>query len=426
MKRVAVIGAGAAGLAALRHLVAKPNTYTPMAYEQAGKVGGTWIYNDQTGTDEHGLPVFSSMYKNLRTNLPKEIMQYIDYPFPKHLPSFCRHQDVLQYLDDFADRFSLKEHIKFNKKVTCVTPLHLNDGSVRWNVSVADSWEHDNDTVHTEVFDAVFVGVGHYSLPLVPTIPGMDQFGGLVMHSHDYRVPEAFTGMRVLCLGAAASGQDIALEIATKAKEVIISHNKPRLQSELPDNVRQTLGVESLSENSAKMKDGGECGIDVVLLCTGYRFSFPFLSEDCHLKIEEERVMPLYKHIIHTEFPSLAFIGICKVVLPFPHFECQVKFTLSAWEDVFKLPSREEMDADIQQDFEWRQSTGMPTRYAHHLSKLQWSYNDMLADLGKFPRLDPLVHQLYETVHETRALHLTTYKNEQYRLTEDGYTSSQS
>lgn len=64
--RVAVIGAGAAGLVALRHLAAHPDVFVPVAYEMTNNVSGTWVYTDKTGNDEHGLPIHSSMYKNLR------------------------------------------------------------------------------------------------------------------------------------------------------------------------------------------------------------------------------------------------------------------------------------------------------------------------------------------------------------------------
>ena len=41
-----------------------------------------------------------------------------------------------------------------------------------------------------------------------------------VMHSHDYRANSEFRGKRVAVLGAAASGQDIGLEIAQAAAKV--------------------------------------------------------------------------------------------------------------------------------------------------------------------------------------------------------------
>lgn len=64
--RVCVIGAGAGGLNALRHLTAKPHIFKAVAYEQTSVIGGTWVYTENTEVDEHGLPVHSSMYKNLR------------------------------------------------------------------------------------------------------------------------------------------------------------------------------------------------------------------------------------------------------------------------------------------------------------------------------------------------------------------------
>ncbi len=61
----------------------------------------------------------------------------------------------------------------------------------------------------------------HYSTPLIPDITGMESFEGQIIHSHNYRRPEAFGGKRVACLGAAASGQDIALDMAQHAEKVI-------------------------------------------------------------------------------------------------------------------------------------------------------------------------------------------------------------
>ena len=64
--RVCVIGAGAAGLAAARHLTSQLNVFDVSVFEQASCIGGTWVYNENTGTDESGLPIHSSIYRNLR------------------------------------------------------------------------------------------------------------------------------------------------------------------------------------------------------------------------------------------------------------------------------------------------------------------------------------------------------------------------
>ena len=64
MKKIAIIGAGAAGLCCAKHLC---DEFLVRVYEMTGGVGGTWVYTDKTGYDETtGLPIHSSMYHNLK------------------------------------------------------------------------------------------------------------------------------------------------------------------------------------------------------------------------------------------------------------------------------------------------------------------------------------------------------------------------
>ena len=71
----------------------------------------------------------------------------------------------------------------------------------------------------------------HYSVPRVPTIPGLESFPGLVVHSHEYRYPEVYQGMRVVIFGAGSSGEDICLQVAKCAEMVYLSHKKLSLVS---------------------------------------------------------------------------------------------------------------------------------------------------------------------------------------------------
>ena len=65
--RVAVVGAGAAGLCAARHILGRPGRYAPpVVYELTENVGGTWCYEERVGRYDNGQPIPSSMYKNLR------------------------------------------------------------------------------------------------------------------------------------------------------------------------------------------------------------------------------------------------------------------------------------------------------------------------------------------------------------------------
>ncbi|XP_023932680.1 flavin-containing monooxygenase FMO GS-OX-like 7 [Lingula anatina] len=351
-KRVAVIGAGAAGLAALRHTSCRPEVFEVMCFEQSAVIGGTWVYNDDVGTDQYGLPVHSSMYKNLRTNLPKEAMKY--WIIWRDMPTILISRNTLS----------------------------------------------------------------HYSVPLIPDFNGsLTKFEGQVIHSHDYRVPEAFANKVVCCVGCGASGQDIALEVASKAKQVYLSHNKPALSTSLPDNLSQTSGIVELTVDGGMMKNGQKLEFDVLLLCTGYHYSFPFLSANCHVNIDDGRVTPLYKHIVHTEFPTLFFIGICTKLCPFPQFHNTVKFILATLDGTFQLPSKEDMMAEEQREFEWRLKKGYAHRHAHLMGPLQWDYFNELADLGKYERLPKAVQNLFDEIHRTRCNDLQNYRNINYQIT---------
>lgn len=61
---IAVIGAGPSGLCAAKHAIG--HGYNVTVYEQTSEIGGTWVYTDQTDTDDYGLPIHTSMYKNMR------------------------------------------------------------------------------------------------------------------------------------------------------------------------------------------------------------------------------------------------------------------------------------------------------------------------------------------------------------------------
>ena len=63
--RVCIVGAGAAGLCAARHFSVEETVTEIVVFEQANRVGGTWVFTDNTKNDQHDLPVHSSMYLNL-------------------------------------------------------------------------------------------------------------------------------------------------------------------------------------------------------------------------------------------------------------------------------------------------------------------------------------------------------------------------
>lgn len=59
--KIGVVGAGPAGLCAIRQSVAYGCDV--VAFEQGKKIGGTWVYTDNVGKNEFGIEEHSSMYQ---------------------------------------------------------------------------------------------------------------------------------------------------------------------------------------------------------------------------------------------------------------------------------------------------------------------------------------------------------------------------
>lgn len=411
--RVAVIGAGPAGLCAARHLAADPSHFEFKVFEQGGEVGGTWCYTDFTDNDEYGVPIHSSMYKSLKTNIPKEIMPFPDFPFHETEASFVHHTDVLKYLKKYAQCYDLYKHIRLRTVVKKVSPVANGKGDTLWSVVVEDA---ETKEPEEHEFDAVMICNGHYSVPYIPEIKGIEEFKGFVQHSKVYRSADAYRNLRVVVLGAAASGMDIAVEVSAVAEEVSISHNLQEPLMYVPSNVKQVPGIKSASSEGFTFLDGSTAKADALIYCTGYKFDFPFLTPECKVEIQGRRVMPLYKHLIHTELPSICFVGLPFKVLPFPLFHFQIQYFMRTLDGSVTLPSKEEMDEETERDFQKRLAMDMPPSYAHSMGSLQWDYFAELADCLGLKRLPPVVRMVYDYVADRRKEDVMHYKTESYTL----------
>ncbi|XP_012261654.2 flavin-containing monooxygenase FMO GS-OX-like 4 [Athalia rosae] len=412
--RVCVIGAGAAGLCALRHLAKDPGSFEFAAFEQFDHLGGTWVYIEHIGVDERNLlPIHSSMYQNLRTNLPSEIMNFPDWRKMGGANRSCiSHEDVLAYLDDYARHFRLRQYITFNAKVETVRPINhpTIPGREIWKVKIKNMHTFD---VEERVFDAVICCNGHFFEPNVPAIPGIKTFSGRVLHSHDYRKPEPFAGKTVVILGASSSGADIGIELCAYAEHVYLSHNTPRIVSELPANMTEKLGVSGIEGRLIIFKDGSSVTADVFIYCTGYNYSFPFLHESCGVSVDENYVHPLYRHLINAEHPTMCFVGIPAAVVPFPMFDVQVRYFLATLKGVATLPSKETMIEDSVYKTPLK-------RHAHRLAEGQWEYNDLLARDGGFDPLPPMYKAGYSAWKLQRSRNLLHYKDAKFIVADDG------
>ena len=145
--KVAVIGAGVSGLIAAREL--QREGHRPIIFEKSDKIGGLWVYDPRTESDplSHEM-VHSSLYFSLRTNLPRVLMGFSDFPFSEReygdRRAFPGHREVAAYLNDFATQFGIAELVRFNSEVVRVEAVdgRAEEWVVEWRREGAVSYTH--------------------------------------------------------------------------------------------------------------------------------------------------------------------------------------------------------------------------------------------------------------------------------------------
>lgn len=268
-------------------------------------------------------------------------MDFPDFPFESDI-SYTHHSKVLEYLLSYAEHFRITPYIRFRHSLLKISKIQNKDDNETesWLVSVLDQ---ANNQTTDHVFDVVVLCPGRYSIPKWPLkLEGLEDFSGSVIHSHDYRHREPYSGQRVVVVGAGPSGIDLTLEVASVAKEVIfLKHgSSKRAFPNLPANVRQIRGeiVQFSGPNSLSLSVLGDANddehneelkdVDTVILATGYKLSCLHYLDlpSCGLSLnsKEDIVEGLYRQIINIQHPSMALLSVCKPTVSFPLFHQQV------------------------------------------------------------------------------------------------------
>lgn len=176
-----MIGAGPSGLVSARELRKEGHSVTVL--EQNHDIGGQWLYQPEVEDEDSmgrktPLKIHSSIYRSLRLASPREIMGFTDFPFPvkkgRDMRRFPSHNELFLYLQDFCNWFKLREMIRFNTRVEYVGMAESSeldfDGRIKWVVRSKDT---ETGISSEDVFDAVVVANGHYSMPRLPIIKGI-------------------------------------------------------------------------------------------------------------------------------------------------------------------------------------------------------------------------------------------------------------
>jgi hypothetical protein len=194
-RRYCVIGAGYAG-----NGVAKAFKDAGIAYdhiERNDAIGGNW---------------YDGVYDSTHIISSRDTTGYGDFPMPASYPDFPSRDQMLDYLNAYADHFGLRDQIEFGTEVVRVEPLDEN-GIGGWAVELAGG--------EVRHYAGVVVANGHHWQKRFPSYPGA--FAGREVHSKDYKRPADLEGERVLVVGVGNSGCDIAVEAAKSFGHATIS-----------------------------------------------------------------------------------------------------------------------------------------------------------------------------------------------------------
>ncbi len=350
MTRVAVIGAGPSGLAALRAFQSakKKGAKIPevVCFEKQDDWGGLWKYTWRTGLDEYGEPVHCSMYRYLWSNGPKECLEFADYTFEEHfgkpIASYPPRAVLWDYIIGRVKKAGVRKWIRFN---TPVRMVDWNGKKKKFEVTVHDRVK---DKMWTEDFDHVICASGHFSTPIAPFFEGLDRFNGRVLHAHDFRDALEFKGKDILIVGRSYSAEDIGSQCwKYGAKSVTTTYRSKPMGFKWPKNFEERPLLQKVVNRTAHFKDGSTKEVDAIILCTGYQHYFPFLPEDLRLKTAN-RLWPanLYKGVVWHNNPRLFFVGMQDQFYTFNMFDAQAWYVRDLILGRIKLPKPDVMKKD--------------------------------------------------------------------------------
>lgn len=368
VKHIAVVGAGPSGLAAAKFLLAEAAFDTIDVYEQQSEVGGVWNYAPNVvgqipvpQTTPHGspelpiwpkgaaVPLFSNaMYEHLNTNIPKGLMAFSDLKFPSESLVFPIREDVQSYLVDYAQE--IRHLIKFSTQIVDIRQS-LEGTPAQWEVTSMSTISNEEERKY---YDAIVVANGHYSVPFIPSVPGIEAFNAaypsIISHAKVYRSPGPFTNKKVIVVGSAASALDIGTQISQVSQKPML--NSVRTSSPLKFGQENKEEVPQIAEfivrdQAVRFEDGRiEKDIDAIVYCTGYLYSYPFFkSLDPPLITTGRRVHGLYRQLFNITHPTLAFTALPLKIIPFPLSEAQSAAIAKVWAGKLELPAQEEMQS---------------------------------------------------------------------------------
>lgn len=197
--RVIIVGAGFSGLCiaiALRRVGYEDF----IILEKADELGGTWRDN---------------IYPGCKCDVPSHKYSYSFELKLNWQHRYARQPEIWAYLREIASRYQLSKHIRFGVDVVAAEFDNRNSG---WLIATNGA---------TYVADALVLAIGPLHRPLIPDLPGLESFNGVVFHSARWDHSCDLTNKRVAVIGAGASAVQFVPEIAMRVAKLYVMQRTP-------------------------------------------------------------------------------------------------------------------------------------------------------------------------------------------------------
>ncbi|ODR10272.1 4-hydroxyacetophenone monooxygenase [Mycolicibacillus koreensis] len=194
-----IIGAGFSGIgAAIKLDQAGLDDFVIL--ERSDRVGGTWR---------------DTRYPGAACDIPSLLYSYSFVKNPSWSRAYSPAAEICDHIDDMADRFSVRDRIRFGHEVT---GLRFDERAGVWII-----------TVGRRRFRArsVVLASGPLTDAGLPDIRGLDSYTGHVIHSARWDDDYDFTGKRVAVVGTGASAVQIVPELVERADFVKVFQRTP-------------------------------------------------------------------------------------------------------------------------------------------------------------------------------------------------------
>ncbi|MGE0780054.1 flavin-containing monooxygenase [Mycolicibacterium sp.] len=227
-----VVGAGFSGLYAL-HKLHNELGLSVRLYEKGSSVGGTWHWNRYPGAlSDSETYVYAYSFDD-------EILQQQDLS-----TRYATQPQVLQYLQNFADRKGLSPGIQLN---STVTSAHFDEALNQWRVTV--------DTGETVTARYLVMGLGPLSAANVPDIEGIESFTGEVLHTSNWPEGQDLTGKRVGVIGTGSTGVQLITAIADQVGNLTVFQRTPQYCVPLGNKPLTDAEIATIRRNYRKIWD---------------------------------------------------------------------------------------------------------------------------------------------------------------------------